>query len=51
MQDAALEVESNILAAEKIRGKYDRDRRKGREKLQPQNPLLSTLKLMNLQNW
>jgi hypothetical protein len=30
MQDAALEVESNILAADKIRGKYDRDKRKGR---------------------
>jgi hypothetical protein len=30
MQDAALEVESNILAADKLRGKYDRDRRKGR---------------------
>jgi hypothetical protein len=30
MQDATLEVESNILAAEKLRGKYDRDRRKGR---------------------
>jgi hypothetical protein len=30
MQDAALEVESNILAADKLRGKYDRDRGKGR---------------------
>ena len=28
MQDASLEVESNILAAEKLRGKYDGDRRK-----------------------
>jgi hypothetical protein len=30
MQDATLEVESNILEADKLRGKYDRDRRKGR---------------------
>ena len=30
MQDASLEVESNILAVEKIRSKYDRDKRKGR---------------------
>ena len=30
MQDASLEVESNILETNKIRGKYDRDRRKGR---------------------
>jgi hypothetical protein len=30
MQDASLEVESNILATRKIRSKYDRDRRKGR---------------------
>jgi hypothetical protein len=28
MQDAALEVKSNILASDKLRGKYDRDRRK-----------------------
>jgi hypothetical protein len=30
MQDASLEVESNILAVEKLRSKADRDRRKGR---------------------
>jgi hypothetical protein len=30
MQDATLEVESNILAADKLRGKSDRDRRKKR---------------------
>jgi hypothetical protein len=30
MQDATLEVESNILANEKLRSKYDRDRRRGR---------------------
>jgi hypothetical protein len=30
MQDAALEVESNILATDKLRSKSDRDRRKGR---------------------
>jgi hypothetical protein len=29
MQDAALEVESNILASKKQRNKVDRDRRKG----------------------
>jgi hypothetical protein len=32
MQDAALEVESNILTTDKLRGKSDRDRRKGRAK-------------------
>jgi hypothetical protein len=32
MQDAALEVESNILADDKIRSKYDRDRIKFRSK-------------------
>jgi hypothetical protein len=31
MQDAGLEVESNILASDKLRSKYDRDRRKGRD--------------------
>jgi hypothetical protein len=31
MQDVSLEVESNILAADKLRGKYDRDRRKKKE--------------------
>jgi hypothetical protein len=30
MQDAALEVESNIVASDKLRGKSDRDRRKNR---------------------
>jgi hypothetical protein len=30
MQDATLEVESNILAVDKLRGKSDRDRRKSR---------------------
>jgi hypothetical protein len=30
MQDVALEVESNILAVDKLRSKADRDRRKGR---------------------
>jgi hypothetical protein len=30
MQDVALEVEYNILADEKLRGIFDRDRRKGR---------------------
>ena len=32
MQDEALEVESNILAADNIRSKYDRDIRIGRSK-------------------
>jgi hypothetical protein len=32
MQDATLEVESNILAADKLRSKDDRERRKGRSK-------------------
>jgi hypothetical protein len=31
MQDASLEVESNILAADKLRSEYDRDIRKGRD--------------------
>ena len=30
MQDAALEVESNIICSYKLTGKYDRDRRKNR---------------------
>jgi hypothetical protein len=30
MQDATIEVESNILAVDKLRSKADRDRRKGR---------------------
>jgi hypothetical protein len=30
MQDATLEVESSILAADKLRSKYDRDKIKGR---------------------
>jgi hypothetical protein len=30
MQDASLEVESNILTVDKLRSKYDRDRRKYR---------------------
>jgi hypothetical protein len=31
MQDVSLEVESNILAMDKLRGKYDGDRRKQKE--------------------
>jgi hypothetical protein len=30
MQDATLEIESNIVATNKLRGKFDRDRRKSR---------------------
>jgi hypothetical protein len=33
MQDAPLEEESNILATDNLRRKYDRDRRKGREEV------------------
>jgi hypothetical protein len=33
MQDATLEVESNILAVDKLRSKSDRDRRKGRDEV------------------
>jgi hypothetical protein len=32
MKDAVLEVESNILVVDKLRGKYDRDRRKNSAK-------------------
>ena len=32
MQDASLKVESNIVASDKLRGKYDRDKRKNRAK-------------------
>jgi len=28
MEDASLEVESNILVADRLRGRFDRDRRK-----------------------
>jgi hypothetical protein len=38
MQDASLEVESNILAVDKIRSKADRDRRKGRSEALPYSP-------------
>ena len=30
MQDVALEVESNIVASDKLRGKFDKDRRKNK---------------------
>ena len=50
MKDASLEVESNIVEYEKLRGKYDRDKRKIELKPQPMIPLLSILKLMNLPN-
>jgi hypothetical protein len=33
MQDETLEVEFNILATEKIRGKFERDKRKGRAEI------------------
>jgi hypothetical protein len=46
MQDASLEVESNILAVDKLRSKADRDRRKGRLKPRLLVPLLPPLKWM-----
>jgi hypothetical protein len=46
MQDAALEVESNILAADKLRGKADRDREKVGLKPRLLVPLLPPLKQM-----
>jgi hypothetical protein len=33
MQDASLEVESNIFAVDKLRRKADRDKRRGRSKV------------------
>jgi hypothetical protein len=47
MQDATLEVESNILAADKLRGKDDRDKGKGRSEtplLVPPLPPLQQMK-------
>jgi hypothetical protein len=44
MQDAALEVESNIISSDKLRGKSDRDRRKTELKL----PLLNLLLLIHM---
>jgi hypothetical protein len=47
MQDATLEVESNILVADKLRGKSDRERRKQKLRLQLLILLVSTLRWMN----
>jgi hypothetical protein len=51
MQDASLEVEYNIVAADKLRENMIGTREKVELKPKPLIPLLSILKLMNLQNW
>jgi hypothetical protein len=38
MQDAAIEVESNVLAADRLRNKADADRRKGRSEASTSGP-------------
>jgi hypothetical protein len=38
MQDAAIEVESNVLAADRLRSKADADRRKGRSEASTSDP-------------
>jgi uncharacterized small protein (DUF1192 family) len=40
MQDAAIEVESNILAADRLKKKTDADRRKGKSEASTSNPSL-----------
>jgi hypothetical protein len=40
MQDVSLEVESNIIASDKLRGKSDRDRRKNRAESSTSNSLV-----------
>ena len=40
MQDAAIEVESNILAADRLRNKIDADRRKGKSEASTSGPSL-----------
>jgi uncharacterized small protein (DUF1192 family) len=40
MQDAAIEVESNILAADRLRNKADADRRKGKSEASTSSPSL-----------
>jgi hypothetical protein len=42
MQDETLEVESNILATDKLRIKYDRDRRIGRVEASTSDPLVAS---------
>jgi uncharacterized small protein (DUF1192 family) len=41
MKDATIEVESNILSADRLRNKADADRRKGKSEASTSNPLLS----------
>jgi hypothetical protein len=40
MQDATIEVESNVLAADRLRNKADADRRKGRSEASTYDPLV-----------
>jgi hypothetical protein len=47
MQDVSLEVESNILVADKLRGKSDRDRRKQKAKASTSDASQLTLRWMN----
>ena len=47
MQDVSLEVESNILEVDKLRGKYDRDRRKQKEKSSSYDASGTNPRLMN----
>jgi hypothetical protein len=41
MQDAAIEVESNVLAVDRLRNKADTDRKKGRSEASTSGPLVS----------
>jgi hypothetical protein len=47
MQDAAIEVESNVLVIDRLRNKTDADRRKGRSEASTSGPSVVTLKWMN----
>jgi hypothetical protein len=46
MKDVAIEVESNILAVDKLRSKVDRDRRKGRSEGSTSSSFFAPLKWM-----
>jgi hypothetical protein len=45
MQDVAIEVESNILAADKLKSRSDRDRKKQKEELPSSSNLASDSKM------
>jgi hypothetical protein len=47
MKDVAIEVESNVLAADRLRNKADTDKRKGRSEASTSGPRCPTLKWMN----